>query len=265
MKPYAAKTVYFEMPIDKVNANVINDPYGNALEIARQAILDMNIHNSSVIDERKKAGALRNRVFAAARKIITDPASQMDHMLPVSLEEARSAASKSSLGKKEKSISIADPMTIFMMQQQNMSGKNVIALTATGIKSYFIITTHFNMIARDATRLIDELLTLPEGSDRNNQIINEIAELFNQITFDSIFNPNGDSDRTLRTFANVNFKELREKLSDPLIRARLNSLRLTKDIKTLPANELYKDYIAGGIFKLSDLIEHLDKVSNGNT
>lgn len=265
MKPYAAKTVYFEMPVDKVNANVINDPYGDALEIARQAILDMNIHNSSVVDERKKAGALRNRVFAAARKIITDPASQMDHMLPVSLEEARSAASKSSLGKKEKSISIADPMTIFMMQQQNMSGKNVIALTATGIKSYFIITTHFNMIARDATRLIDELLTLPENSDRSNQIINEVAELFNQITFDSIFNPNGDSDRTLRTFANVNFKELREKLSDPLIRTRLNSLRLTKDIKTLPANELYKDYIAGGIFKLSNLIEHLDNISNGNT
>ena len=265
MQNYSRKTVYFQMPYTGHDEDLTEDILTKAVRTFRLAIHDVNIHNASNSDERRKAGALRNRVFAAARKIITDPASQMDHMLPVSLEEARSAASKSSLGQKEKSISIADPMTIFMMQQQNMSGKNVIALTATGIKSYFIITTHFNMIARDATRLIDELMNLPEGSDRSNQIINEVAELFNQITFDSIFNPNGDSDRTLRTFANVNFKELKEKLSNPLIRTKLNSLRLTKDIKTLPANELYKNYITGGNFKLSDLIEHLDKVSNGNT
>lgn len=231
------------------------------IEFLNRAIQEVNVHNSSAYDERRSAGALRNKVFVAARQIISDPSSQMDHMMPVNLEEAKAAAANSTLGKKEKRISIYTPTTVFEMQQQNMTGKTVIPLSATGIKSFFIISTGYNTKAKQIEKLLEKI----DQVDLN-QIGTEIAELLNELTFDSIFNPNGNG-TILRTFANINFDGILEKAEKFKIGGKnlLNEIVLTKQIFPTRANEQnWNNYFEGGRFRLYDLIVDLNDTANGN-
>ena len=236
------------------------------LELVHRAIDETNIHNASVIDERRSAGALRNKVFVAGRQIMLDPSSQMDHMMPVSLGEARSAAENSSLGKKEKRISIYNPITIFEMQQQNMTGKTVIPLTATGIKSFFIVSTGYNTKAKQIEKLLDAI-----DKTNINEIGTEIAAILNELTFDSIFDPNDKENTTLRTFANINLDGILERLGkynyikDGSLQNIFNNIRLTRSIVPTRANENnWKTYVEGSTFRLYDLLVDLDSTANGN-
>lgn len=231
------------------------------LDYVNQAIDEVNKHNASAYDERRSAGALRNKVFVAGKQIITDPSSQMDHMMPVSLGEARNAANNSSLGKKEKKISIYTPTTIFEMQQQNMTGKTVIPLTATGIKSFFIISTGYNTKVKEAESLLKSIdLT---DLKNINDVGTKIAKILNELTFDSIFNPDGEN-TILRTFANINFDDILEQASN-FNNNVLNNIILTESITPTRANENnWNKYVDGDVFRMLDLIKDLDKVANGN-
>ena len=101
-------------------------------------------------------------------------------------------------------MTLDNPASIFIMQKQNMSGKDVIAMTATGIKSYFIVTTYFNTLANQLNGLLQQYITRPDP-----EIGNKIVNILNEITFDGKLDTSGI---VLRSFANINFYELKKTL-----------------------------------------------------
>ena len=195
-------------------------------------------------------------MLAAARRIMNDPASQLNAYTPIAMSEPRAAAElNTALGSKEKEMTLDNPLSIFIMQKQNMSGKEVIAMTATGIKSYFIVTTYFNTLANSLSSLIDEYI-----QNQNSETGNKIVSVLNEITFDGKLD---DSDTpVLRTFANINFYDVKRKLAKLIEETGRSEIYYT-EYEKLEANSAFEQYAKNGILDLEKIIQDLDSRANG--
>lgn len=218
---------------------------------------DANVHNLSTRSEREKEAALRNQVLAAARKIMNDPASQLNAYTPIAMSEPRSAAQlNTALGSKEQEMTLDNPASIYIMQKQNMSGKEVIAMTATGIKSYFIVTTYFNTLAKKLEGLLEQYTATP-----SEQIGDQIVEILNEITFDGKLD--NSTAPVLRTFANINFYRIKQLVNSFKARYPGENIIYNSYIES-NANTAFKQYADNGILKIDKLINDLDRRANGN-
>lgn len=225
-----------------------------------QIIKDVNTHEASTRSDREKESALRNQVLTAARRIMNDPASQLNAYTPIAMNEPRAAAKlNTSLGSKEKEMTLDNGMTFAIMQKQNMSGKEVIAMTATGIKSYFIITTYFNTLANEVEQLLAEYETNP-----SQELANRIVTNLHEITFDGKLDSSASP--ILRTFANVNFFNIKN-LIERLERAGIDteSILYSEEPAKTKANTAFEQYAYNGVLNLKQLINDLDYRANGNT
>lgn len=240
------------------NINVAyNGIFAERFNAVKEIIDDTNTHSASRRSEMEKEKALRNQVLAAARRIMRNPASQLNAYTPIAMVEPRKAAElNTSLGSKEKEMTLDNPASIFIMQKQNMSGKDVIAMTATGIKSYFIVTTYFNTLANQLNGLLQQYITRPDP-----EIGNKIVNILNEITFDGKLDTSGI---VLRSFANINFYELKKTLQK-LQETIGDQINYSEDYVENEANKAFKQYAHNGVLDIVDLINDLDARSNGNT
>jgi hypothetical protein len=139
-----------------------------------------------------------------------------------------------------------------------MSGKEVIAMTATGIKSYFMVTTYFNTLAKQIENDLAQYI-----KTRDVNLMNNIVSALNEITF------NGKLDDTevpyLYTFANINFSGILDIInSTPELRESLRYVPYTTQLEITPANSSFEVYANNGTLELVRLIEDLNQRANGN-
>ena len=228
-------------------------------ERIKNIVGDINVHEQSFKSEDEIEHALRNQVLSSARKIMNNPASQLDAYTPIAMSEPRKAAElNTALGSKEKEMTLDNPMSIFVMQMQNMSGKEVIAMTATGIKSYFLVTTYFNQLAKQIENDLKDYI-----KTNNVDKLNNVLSALNELTFDGKLD--NSNEPYLYTFANINFYEIKKLInSKPEIREKLRSVDYTANIESTKANSSFSKYVTNGIANLTQLIEDLDMRANGN-
>lgn len=97
---------------------------------------------------------LQNKVVDNILKVIRSPKNQINLHMPIDMGVAQKAAEGSAAGEAVKHVTADDPSVKYMMQVQNMVGKQVIGITAVSIKAFFAATTHYNNIINGFT---DEL------------------------------------------------------------------------------------------------------------
>ena len=235
-------------------------PQSNAFrDRIKNIVDDVNTHENSFRSESEIEHALRNQVLSSARRVMNNPASQLDAYTPIAMKEPRDASKlNTALGSKEKEMTLDNAMSIFIMQIQNMSGKEVIAMTATGIKSYFMVTTYFNTLAKQIENDLAQYI-----KTRDVNLMNNIVSALNEMTF------NGKLDDTevpyLYTFANINFSGILDIInSTPELRESLKYVSYTTEIETTPANSSFEVYANNGTLELVRLIEDLNQRANGN-
>ena len=237
---------------------VYNSPLEERIDKFNDIMSDVITHAKSKRSDKEKEHALRNQVLAAARRIMNDPASQLNAYTPIAMSEPRTAAELNTvLGSKEKEMTLDNPASIYIMQKQNMSGKEVIAMTATGIKSYFIVTTYFNTLANNLNKLLRQYIDNP-----NQDIGNEIVSILNEITFDGKLD--GKEHPVLRTFANINFYETKKLVSELVEKTGSEIIYYNTDYQENQANTAFKNYAANGILNINSIINDLDDNANGN-
>lgn len=100
----------------------------------------LNKHNKSRVfgnDEQVKQ-ALLNRNVINAYDILTNPINFISCSEPIdsALDELKDIAKESTLGGREKTLTMWQPMTKAIMQDQFMIGKKEIGIIATAIKTY---------------------------------------------------------------------------------------------------------------------------------
>lgn len=249
--------------LDEDGQNLLND-----------LIKDANIHNRSKRSKSETEAALRNRVLASARQIMNMPASQLDAETPIDMGEPRDASKLASIGSKERFMTLDNFMSIFIMQKQYMSGKQVIAMTATGIKSYFIVTTYYNTLAKQLEGLLNDYAELlkntgnglvdPRDTPEALAIADNIVAILNEISFDGKFGQSSENP-ILRTFANVNFYNIKKAIASN--RGLLSQIHFGKDYKEANYNTAFKNYAHNDshILDLEAIVNHLDIMANGNT
>lgn len=251
--------LYQSNPGRTINIIYNNGQPSNYDDRIMNIVNDIKIHEQSFKSEDEVEHALRNQVLTSARKIMSNPASQLDAYTPIAMAEPRKAAElNTALGSKEKEMTLDNPMSIFIMQMQNMSGKEVIAMTATGIKSYFLVTTYFNTLAKQIEAdLEDYILT------KNVDKLNNILVALNEITFDGKLDDS--TEPYLYTFANINFSKIRKLInSNVKIREMLKAVNYTADIQNTKANTAFSKYVTNNVANLTELIDNLDIRANGN-
>lgn len=99
---------------------------------------------------------LQNKVVDNILKVTRSPKNQINLHMPIDMGVAQKAAEGSSAGEAVKHVTADDPSVKYMMQVQNMVGKQVIGITAVSIKSFFAATTHYNNIINTFANSIND-------------------------------------------------------------------------------------------------------------
>jgi hypothetical protein len=67
------------------------------------------------------------------------------------MRDFRKAADSSPKGKRTKKLNMFNPLTKYIMQRQNLVGKDVIGIAANGEKDWFNITYQYHKILREGS------------------------------------------------------------------------------------------------------------------
>ena len=156
-------------------------------EESRRKFIDLlNKHNSTRLSKFTKESALKNSIVHRISKLLKHPMNQVLGHAPISMDSFRDIASRSTLGKKEQIITTDNPTTKFIMQTQNMVGKEVIGITAVALKVFFATSTFMNSRVNDMLKALQ------------NEDYVEVQNALNDITFTDPIDGN------ISTIANLN-------------------------------------------------------------
>jgi hypothetical protein len=137
--------------------------------------------------------------------VVNNPQNQIALHTPIAMEEPQKAAAMSKAGEEAKHACADNPATKYLMQAQNMVGKEVIGLTAVSLKVFFAVSTYLN----------NQISTI------NNEVLDEgvINILEKCIILDPRVNKDPDNEEDAKTlvpedymvYANLNFHDLIER------------------------------------------------------
>ena len=119
------------------------------------ALAALNKHFSTVYPPGQQSKILRNFISSHIQESIQHIRSLKDAYVPVDMEDLQDAAESSPKGQDAKTITLLNPLSIYKMQRQNMIGKNVIGISATGQKAAFMFTYYMNEAYKNAKEGVD--------------------------------------------------------------------------------------------------------------
>lgn len=163
---------------------------GADYDIDKTYLLGYSVDNKGRIHiegESKKYASdiLKNHVVSGMLSVITNPKTQINLTTPLSVENMQNLAARSILGAAARRMTPYNSACKYMMQIENMVGKNVIGNVATAIKSFFALNYVYNEAFNNIFKAI-----------ANGDFITA-QELLNKYSFK-------DSYGKYRTLANVN-------------------------------------------------------------
>lgn len=211
----------------------------------------LNTHEHSKRNGHVETVALQNTVVRNILQVLRDPATQINMGKPITMNQLHRIADESTLAKDEKVMTLDNSFTKFMMQEQNMVGREVIGIGAVSLKHFFAASTFMN-------KQVSEIERILEAESDKSKVIPYIMDL--------IYNSKFDDD--ILTLANINFDRLLKILRE---NPTLNDInyRSSKTIEEAFGNKansnlfIDKSFVEGNTLHLRTLIEHLNNRSNG--
>ena len=153
-------------------------------EESRRKFIDLlNKHNSTRLSKFTKESALKNSIVHRITKLLKHPMNQVLGHAPISMDSFRD-------------ITTDNPTTKFIMQTQNMVGKEVIGITAVALKVFFATSTFMNSRVNDMLKALQ------------SEDYIEVQNALNDITFTDPI------DGSISTIANLNLDIINDFLDD---------------------------------------------------
>lgn len=157
----------------------------------------LEIHEKSKRQGKRLTAALQNTCVKGILDVLRSPASQIYMSIPIAMDSLKAIAKKSQLSKEEESISLYNPGTIFMMQEQNMTGREVIGIGAVSLKHYFAASTFIHSQIKKIETI------LKNGRNNNFKLTDEEQDQLIDLLFDLVFDSKLDDG--IATLANLHF------------------------------------------------------------
>ena len=214
--------------VRKTNATSDSD-FNRAIEILNKTQFERSIK------QRNRESALQNSVAARILSLLKNPSIQMYGHDPISLDNLGGIAKKLT-GSSEGRLTMDNAYHKYMMQFQNMVGKDVVGIAAVGMKVFFAVSDYANAE-------IDAMEKAYENMEDS-----KVAEhLLNLLFIDA-----SDGKPKVRTLANLNFQPLLDMIKKNGGNFQINLSDL--DISAQMRNAL-SYYTRGGMLSLKELLE----------
>lgn len=117
--------------------------FNNDLEFA-EFLIDLNTHALTELTEKDKQEAVKNKVSMSIKQVTKSVVNQVIAQISVdtAMKGLGDIAKQSTLANDEKTMTSDNPATKFVMQVQNMVGRQVIGVTAVSLKQFFAKTAY---------------------------------------------------------------------------------------------------------------------------
>lgn len=115
-----------------------------------QQVLNMiNAHNDYFnVNPKAALDGFKNSVSSKIQRVISDPKNILSGYTPINMDDPKAAAKNSASGRAIASMTNWNPVTKFLLTVQNMSGKQVIGIAATGEKIFFALSYFYNELVQ---------------------------------------------------------------------------------------------------------------------
>lgn len=243
-------------------------------EEIQQLLQEIQQHEDYKINKNLQAGAFKNVASANIYNVVHAIRNRDQAYSPITMKDLQKEADKSPKGQYVKQLNMFNPLTKYIMQYQNLVGKNVIGIAANGEKVWFNLTYFYNDILRNRKDVSSILRlkkykrihnrskgnpvefvskTIPDIGQINQQLRNRLYEIFQQTDFEDKYVDQLISQ--LLSAATDNAKEL--------ILAKINSGTQTAKyyIHLIILGFSLDDIVA---FMTSPVVELIDKYSTNN-
>lgn len=141
-------------------------------------LFNINSKNSAT---REKG--LQNKVVDNILKVVRSPKNQINLHMPIDIGVAQAAADNSTAGEVVKHVTADNPFVKYMMQVQNMVGKQVIGITAVSIKAFFAATYYYNdkirQFENELISILNDVLSIKEDPEILRQYLDDSASSTN--------------------------------------------------------------------------------------
>lgn len=179
--------------INKILDNIDYNPNGTievnySSPILDQLINDINIHESTQLSGDNKILAFQNAVSWTTQAIVNDERNLLDSYSPTNVEGMKQVVKDKQLASDSGTYTQWNPATKWVLQEENLIGKNVISVAANAEKVYFSLLHYYNEIVRHPEKYSKDLYTFAksfEGVFMNTDGTPVIKETIGGINFNN--------------------------------------------------------------------------------
>lgn len=156
--------------------------------ILDQLINDINNHESTKLSGDNKILAFQNAVSWTTQAIVNDERNLLDSYSPTNVEGMKQVVKDKKLASDSSTYTQWNPATKWVLQEENLIGKNVISVAANAEKVYFSLLHYYNEIVRHPEKYSKDLYTFAksfEGVFMNTDGTPIIKETIGGINFNN--------------------------------------------------------------------------------
>lgn len=131
--------------------------------ILNQLISDINTHESTQLSGDNKILAFQNAVSWTTQAIVNDERNLLDSYSPTNVEGMKQVVKDKQLASDSGTYTQWNPATKWVLQEENLIGKNVISVAANAEKVYFSLLHYYNEIVRHPEKYNKDLYTFAKS------------------------------------------------------------------------------------------------------
>lgn len=166
--------------IDTNNGRYNYAPGQNA-DDKQRIINQIQKHENYKVSYRQREQAYKNVASANIRNVVHNIRNRDQAYSPITMRDLQKEADKSPKGAKTKQLNMMNPLTKYVMQNQNLVGKNVIGIAANGEKDWFNLTYYYHNVLRNGNQKDKFFLKMNHSYSRlsgraTDQLINVVVK-----------------------------------------------------------------------------------------
>lgn len=173
--------------IDTNNGRYNYAPGQNA-DDKQKIINQIQKHENYKVSYRQREQAYKNVASANIRNVVHNIRNRDQAYSPITMRDLQKESDKSPKGAKTKQLNMMNPLTKYVMQNQNLVGKNVIGIAANGEKDWFNLTYYYHNVLRNGNQKDKFFLKMNHSYSRlsgratdqlMNVVVKHIPDLWN--------------------------------------------------------------------------------------
>lgn len=161
---------------------------GTNADEKRRLIRQIQKHEDYKVSYRQREQAYKNVASANIRNVVHNIRNRDQAYSPITMRDLQKEADKSPKGAKTKQLNMMNPLTKYVMQNQNLVGTNVIGIAANGEKDWFNLTYYYHNVLRNGNQKDKFFLKMNHSYSRlsgratdqlMNVVVKHIPDLWN--------------------------------------------------------------------------------------